>query len=59
MAYVRLNDNNYIAISDDRVIEVVARSKEEALLKAKSYFKCRTGKPVQVAKVPAIISVLD
>lgn len=61
---VRIKDGNYIAIFNDRMIEVKADSKINAYNKAKRYFELREHRELfdnelKVCQIPSIIGVLD
>lgn len=60
---VRMKEGNFIAIFQDRMIEVDANEKQEAYEKAKRYFEWKENRKLSdgeltVCQIPSIISVL-
>lgn len=61
---VRIKAGNYIAIFNDRMIEVKADSKRDAYNKAKRYFESREHRELfdgelKVCQIPSMICILD
>lgn len=61
---VRIKEGNYIAIFQDRMIEVNTDSKDEAHKMARNYFESREHRElceteITVCRIPSIIGVLD
>ena len=61
---VRIKDGNFIAIFNNRIIEVAAKNEEEAFDKAKKYFETRENKCVEknnlaVCRIPSMIGILN